>query len=49
MLALSAIWGSSFLLMAIGLNAFEPGLVTLIRVGSHARRPPRCSWLYPSS
>ena len=33
MLALSAIWGSSFLLMAIGLNAFEPGLVTLIRVG----------------
>ncbi len=31
--ALSAIWGSSFLLMAIGLDSFHPGLVTLIRVG----------------
>ena len=34
--ALSAIWGSSFLLMAIGLDSFHPGLVTLIRVGSAA-------------
>ncbi len=33
LLSLSAIWGSSFLLMAIGLDAFEPGLVTLLRVG----------------
>ena len=32
-LALSAIWGSSFLLMAIGLDAFHPGLVTWLRVG----------------
>ena len=30
---ISLIWGSSFLLMAIGLDAFEPGLVTLLRVG----------------
>lgn len=32
-LAVSGIWGSSFLLIAIGLDAFEPGLVTWIRVG----------------
>ncbi|MDP9494378.1 MAG: DMT family transporter [Actinomycetota bacterium] len=32
-LGLSAIWGSSFLLMAIGLDAFHPGLVTWLRVG----------------
>lgn len=32
-LALAAIWGSSFLFMAIGLDAFHPGLVTLLRVG----------------
>lgn len=31
--SLSAIWGSSFLLMAIGLDAFHPGLVTWLRVG----------------
>lgn len=31
-LALSAIWGSSFLFIAIGLDAFHPGLVTLLRV-----------------
>lgn len=30
---LSAIWGSSFLFMAIGLDAFHPGLVTVLRVG----------------
>jgi drug/metabolite transporter (DMT)-like permease len=30
---LSLIWGASFLFMAIGLEAFEPGLVTLLRVG----------------
>lgn len=33
LVALSAIWGSSYLLTAIGLDAFEPGLITLIRVG----------------
>ena len=32
-LAVATIWGSSFLLMAIGLDSFEPGLVTLLRVG----------------
>lgn len=32
-LSISAIWGASFLFMAIGLDAFHPGLVTLLRVG----------------
>jgi drug/metabolite transporter (DMT)-like permease len=32
-LSLSAIWGASFLFMAIGLDAFHPGLVTWLRVG----------------
>jgi drug/metabolite transporter (DMT)-like permease len=31
--AIATIWGSSFVLMEIGLQAFEPGLVTLLRVG----------------
>ena len=31
--SISLIWGSSFLLMAIGLEAFKPGLITLLRVG----------------
>ena len=35
-LSVSAIWGSSFLFMAIGLDAFHPGLVTLIRVAAGA-------------
>ncbi len=30
------IWGSSFLLMAIGLDAFEPGLITWLRIASGA-------------
>ncbi len=30
--AIGAIWGSSFLLIAIGLEAFEPGLITWLRV-----------------
>ena len=30
---LSLIWGSSFLLMAIGLDAFHPGVVTWLRIG----------------
>ena len=32
-LALSGVWGASFLFMAIGLDAFHPGLVTWLRVG----------------
>ena len=32
-MALSGIWGASFLFMAIGLDAFHPGLVTWLRVG----------------
>lgn len=31
-ISLSGIWGSSFLFMAIGLDNFHPGLVTLLRV-----------------
>lgn len=31
--SIGLIWGSSFLLMAIGLQAFEPGLITWMRVG----------------
>lgn len=31
--SLSLIWGASFLFMAIGLDAFHPGLVTLLRIG----------------
>lgn len=29
----AVVWGSSFVLMDIGLQSFEPGLVTLLRVG----------------
>ncbi|HUF14591.1 MAG TPA: DMT family transporter [Acidimicrobiia bacterium] len=31
-ISLALIWGSSFLFMAIGLDAFHPGVVTLLRV-----------------
>jgi len=31
--SIALIWGSSFLFMAIGLESFEPGVVTLARVG----------------
>lgn len=41
--SISLIWGSSFLLMAIGLDAFAPGLVTLLRVGLGAL----ALWLVP--
>jgi len=30
--AIGAIWGASFLFIAIGLEAFEPGVITLLRV-----------------
>jgi drug/metabolite transporter (DMT)-like permease len=32
-LGLALIWGASFLFMAIGLDAFHPGLITWLRVG----------------
>jgi drug/metabolite transporter (DMT)-like permease len=34
--AVSLIWGASFLLIDIGLDALTPGMVTLVRVGSGA-------------
>jgi drug/metabolite transporter (DMT)-like permease len=34
--AIGLIWGSSFLLISIGLEAFEPGLVTWLRVAAGA-------------
>ena len=43
--SISLIWGSSFLLMAIGLDAFAPGLVTLLRVGLGAA----VLWLVPQA
>lgn len=33
LLGAASIWGGSFLFMAIGLDAFAPGVVTLLRVG----------------
>jgi drug/metabolite transporter (DMT)-like permease len=33
LIAVALIWGSSFLFMAIGLESFQPGLITLARVG----------------
>ncbi len=35
-LSVALIWGSSFLLIDIGLDAFPPGFITLLRVGSGA-------------
>lgn len=54
-LSLALLWGSSFLFIAIGLDAFHPGLVTLLRVGlggaflaliprARARRIDRDDW-----
>lgn len=31
--AIALIWGSSFLFMEIGLRAFEPGVITMVRIG----------------
>ena len=33
LVGVASIWGSSFLFMAVGLEAFEPGVVTLARLG----------------
>ena len=44
-ISISLIWGSSFLLMAIGLEAFQPGLITLLRVGLGAA----ALWLVPAA
>ena len=43
--SISIIWGASFLLMDIGLEAFRPGLVTLLRVGLGAA----ILWLFPAT
>ncbi|MBI3649126.1 MAG: DMT family transporter [Actinobacteria bacterium] len=44
-LAIGGIWGSSFILIATGLDAFRPGLVTWLRVGSGAA----VLWLSPNA
>ena len=44
-MSISLIWGSSFLLMAISLDALAPGLVTLLRVGLGAA----ALWLVPKA
>ena len=43
--SIGAIWGSSFLFIAIGLDAFEPGLITWLRVLFGAAT----LWLVPAS
>lgn len=43
--SIGLIWGSSFLLIAIGLDAFTPGLVTWLRVGCGAA----ALWLVPGA
>jgi drug/metabolite transporter (DMT)-like permease len=43
--SIGGIWGSSFLLIAIGLDAFEPGLVTWFRILSGAS----VLWLVPAA
>ncbi len=43
--AISLIWGSSFLLMDIGLDNFSPGLVTWLRVGAGAA----VLWMFPQA
>lgn len=35
-LSIAIVWGSSFLLIDIGLDAFPPGVITLLRVGAGA-------------
>ncbi len=43
--SISLIWGSSFLLMDIGLDAFKPGVITVLRVGLGAA----ALWLVPKA
>ncbi|HJR99214.1 MAG TPA: DMT family transporter [Actinomycetota bacterium] len=43
--SIGLIWGSSFLLIALGLEAFEPGLITWLRVSFGAA----ALWLVPAS
>jgi drug/metabolite transporter (DMT)-like permease len=43
--SIGAIWGSSFLLIAIGLDALEPGLITWLRVSFGAAT----LWLMPAT
>lgn len=43
--AIGGIWGSSFLLIAIGLDAFEPGFVTWLRVAAGAAT----LWAFPGA
>ena len=43
--SISVIWGASFLLMDIGLDAFRPGLITLLRVGLGAA----VLWFFPKA
>ena len=43
--AISLIWGASFLFIDIGLEAFRPGLITLLRVASGAA----LLWLIPAA
>ena len=43
--SIGAIWGSSFLWIAIALDAFEPGLVTWLRIGFGAAT----LWLVPAA
>ena len=44
-LSIGTIWGSSFLLIAIGLDAFAPGLVTWLRIVFGAS----ALWLVPAA
>ncbi len=44
-LTIAAIWGSSFILILIGLESFRPGLVTFLRVAAGATT----LWLMPAS
>ncbi len=43
--AIGLIWGSSFLFIAIGLEGFRPGLITLLRVGLGAA----VLWAFPQA
>ena len=43
--SIGSIWGSSFLLIAIGLDAFEPGLITWLRIACGAS----VLWLVPAA